>query len=193
MDTMSMFDYIMLAMGVYVLIGGIRGKGRLYTVENIKEELVEQFVKTMRKLYIALGAVMTLNGLVSVAKSMLYDYVEVSPATGATTAAYDYVPKQDLGAFSFLTIPVINIIMYVCTGLAIAGIVVMIIITRKMTDKDAAAKRAAQQAESAAANPQAGHTLPVAAFDFSEDETVSASDAEPNQTAEEADAASRNQ
>ncbi len=168
MQSLSLFDYLLLAMGVYVLVAGIRGKGRLYNVENIKKGMEETFIQTMRKLYIALGAVMTFNGLISLVKYVFYSYEEVIPATETMTAGYDWVPLRDLGSFSFLTIPTINIITYVCTGLAIAGIVVMIVVTRKMTDKDAAARRA-EQYKGADAAKQAGHILPVSAFDFEDD------------------------
>ena len=43
----NMFDYILLAMGLYVLVSGIRGKGKLYAAENIKEGMEEQYHKTM--------------------------------------------------------------------------------------------------------------------------------------------------
>lgn len=174
MQTLSMFDYVLLAMGVYVLVAGIRGKGRLFAFENIKEGMEERFSKIMRRIYIVLGAVMTLNGLISVAKYSFYSYEEVIPATETMTAGYDWVLKRDLGPLSFLTMPVINVLTYVCTGLSIAGLVTLIIVTRKMTDKTAAGKRA-QQTQSAAAAKQAGHTLPVSAFDFEED------DAQPDQ------------
>lgn len=185
MQSLSLFDYLLLAMGVYVLVAGIRGKGRLYNVENIKEGMEEQFIQTMRKLYIALGVVMTFNGLISLVKYVFYSYQEVIPATETMTAGYDWVPLRDLGPFSFLTIPVINILTYVCTGLAIVGIVVMIIVTRKMTDKEAAARRAEQYKNSADAAKQAGHILPVSAFDF-EDEA-----AQPESDAAQAESAQR--
>ena len=169
MDSLSLFDYILLAMGVYVLVAGIRGKGRLYNVENIKEGMEETYFKAMRKIYIGLGVVMTLNGVFSVLKYVFYSYEEIIPATETMTAGYDWVAKGDMGFWSFLTIPFLNVMTYVCMGISIAVIVLMIIITRKMTDKEAAAKRAQAYKESAASSKQAGHILPVSAFDFEEE------------------------
>ncbi len=173
---MEMFDYILLAMGVYVLVAGIRGKGRLYNMENIKEGMEEQFFQIMRKIYIILGAVMTLNGVFSVLRYIIYSYEEVIPATETMTAGFDWVIKEGMESWSFLSIPLLNVMTYVCMGLSIAIIIAMIVVTRKMTDKDAAAKRAQANQNSQAASKQAGHTLPVSAFDFDEEETESGSE-----------------
>ena len=170
-STLSMFDYILLAMGLYVLVAGIRGKGRLYNMENIKEGMEEKFFQIMRKIYIILGAVMTLNGLLSVLKYAIYSYQEVIPATETMTAGYDWVLKEGMESWSFLSITFLNVMTYVCMGLSIAIIIAMIVVTRKMTDKDAAAKRAQANQSSQAAARQAGHTLPVSAFDFDDEET----------------------
>ncbi len=162
-----MFDYILLGMGLYVLVSGIRGKGRLFTAENLKEGMEEKFMKIMRVLYIILGAVMTLNGGVSLVKYNFYTFV---PATAESAATW--TPSGDLGAFSFLTIPVLNVLTYVCMGVCLACIVYMIIVIRKMTDRNAPRKQ--ESAQGGAAQTQAarqeGHVLPVSAFEFDEPE-----------------------
>lgn len=165
-NSFSLFDYILLGMGVYVLVSGIRGKGRLFTAENIKEGMEEKFMKTMRILYIILGAVMTVNGCVSLVK---YNFYTFNPPTAE--AAASWTPSGDLGAFSFLTVPVLNVLTYVCMGLCLACIVYMIVAIRKMTDKNAPRKQTTQAQEQAAR--QAGHTLPVSAFEFEEPEAES--------------------
>lgn len=170
-STLSILDYIMLAMGVYVLVAGIRGKGRLYSVENIKKDLREKFMSVMRKFYIALGVIMTINGLLSVLRYTFYTVAEITPATETAKAVYDWVPARDLGAFSFLTIPVINVLTYVCIGLAVGLLVWMSIIIRKMTDRNAAAGSSGQSGDGASADKQAGHTLPVSAFDFEDEQS----------------------
>ena len=38
-NSFAMFDWLLLAVSVYVLYSGIVGKGKLYSVENIKEDL----------------------------------------------------------------------------------------------------------------------------------------------------------
>ena len=171
-NSMNMFDYILLAMGLYVLISGIRGKGRLYTAENIKEGMEEKFHKTMQVLYIILGAVMTVNGVVSILKYTFYEFKEVVAATETATAVYEWVPTKDLGAFRFLTVPVLNVLTFVCMGLCLACIIYMIVAIRKMTDKNAPKKQQAGQsgAGQSQASRQAGHILPVSAFDFDEPE-----------------------
>lgn len=165
-STLNILDYIMLVMGVYVLISGIRGKGRLYSTENIKEELLEKFISITRKLYIALGIVMSLNGLASVLRYSFYTVQEITPATETAPAVYDWVLTKDLGAFSFLTIPVLNIITYVCIALAVGLLVWTGVVINKMTDKN---KRASGQSSGSGSGKQAGHTLPVSAFDFTDD------------------------
>ena len=183
-STFSLFDYVILAMGVYVLVAGIRGKGRLYQVENIKEGMAEKFISIMRRLYIALGAIMTVNGLLSIAKYTLFTLVEVTPATDTATAVYDWVPKAESGFWSFLTIPVIQVLAYICTALSLAAVVVLIVITRKMTDKEAVAKQAAAARAGSTSPNQAGHILPVSAFDFDDEPEASPAAAEPAQQPE---------
>lgn len=178
-STFSLFDYIMLGMGLYVLVAGIRGKGRLYQVENIKEGMVEKFISIMRRLYIAIGSVMTINGLLSIARYSLFTLVEVTPATDTAAAVYDWVPKAESGFWSFLTIPVIQVLTYICTALSIGGIIVLIVITRKMTDKEAAAKQAAAARAGSAPANQAGHILPVSAFDFDDEPEAPQVESEP--------------
>ena len=164
-NSFSMFDYILLAMGIYVLVSGIRGKGRLFTAENIKEGMEEKFMKTMRILYIVLGVVMTINGGVSLIK---YNFYIFTPATETTAAVW--TPTANLGAFSFLTVPVLNVLTYVCMGLCLLCIVSRLVAIRKMTDKNAPARKAAAEnpTQQAQAARQAGHVLPVSAFEFDE-------------------------
>lgn len=183
-SSFSLFDYLILGMGIYVLVAGIRGKGRLYQVENIKEGMVEKFISIMRRLYIGIGAVMTINGLLSVARYTLYTLVEVTPATDTTAAVYDWVPKAESGFWSFLTIPVIQVLAYICTALSLAGIVFLIVITRKMTDKEAAAKQAAAARAGSTSPNQAGRILPVSAFDFDDEPETPQASAEPAQQPE---------
>ena len=60
-SSLSMFDWLLLAISVYVLYAGIVGKGRLYSVENIKEGKEEEFKKLSQKIYIFLGIAMIIN------------------------------------------------------------------------------------------------------------------------------------
>lgn len=167
MNSMSLFDWIMLAMGAYVLYAGITGKGRLYVVENVKEGMEENLKKFSRLLYIILGIIMVVNSATSIVKYAFYAYQEVLPATDTAAAVYDWVAIKDLGSFSFLTVQVLDIIAYVFLGLCIACIVILIIGFRKMTDKNAKPKPK-PEAQQAAQN-QAGHVLPVSAFEFEEE------------------------
>ena len=79
MSSISLFDVLMLGIGVYVLIGGIRGKGRLYSTGNVKKGMEEKYQKTMRLIYTILGVLMTLNGAVSCLSSYFYSYGELPP------------------------------------------------------------------------------------------------------------------
>lgn len=156
---------ILLGMGVYVLWAGITGKGKLYAGDNIKEGMEEKFRKTMRRIYLALGAAMTLNGVVSALSDLLYTVEIVEEATETTPQVTQVVPRIDLGAFSFLTPGVLSVLTFVCMGLVIALIVVMIVVMRRFTDRNARRSAPAGQPDR-----QAGHVLPVDAFEFDDGE-----------------------
>ena len=55
-----LFPVLLLAMSVYVFYGAFTGKGKLYSLENIKEESKEKVHKLLRTIYFALGALMLL-------------------------------------------------------------------------------------------------------------------------------------
>lgn len=166
----SLFDYILLGIGLYVLYAGITGKGRMYNVENLKEGMEQKFKSTMRKLYIGLGIVMSLNAGASLLKSGFYELKEITPATDTVKATYDWALQngKSLGAFSFLTPTALDIITYVLLGLSLVLIVLMIIGIRKMTNKPVPGSQNQSGAKSAQAANQAGHALPVSAFEFDE-------------------------
>lgn len=167
-----MFDLLLLAMGAYVLFAGITGKGKLYATENIKKGMEEAFRKTMRKIYLTLGIVMVLNSVFSLLMTQLYT-TQLTEATDTAAATVEYVPKvADMGFWSFLTPTVLLTLTYVCMGLIVALIVLMVIKLRKFTDRTAPRSSAAQQGR------QAGHVLPVDAFEFDEPEEP-ASDRKP--------------
>ena len=67
-----LFPILLLAMGVYVLIGAIKGSGRLFTMENFKDDSKEKAKKYMRILYFALAAIMLLMAVVNGLQSVLY-------------------------------------------------------------------------------------------------------------------------
>ena len=160
-----MFDWLLLAISVYVLYAGIVGKGRLYSVENIKEGKEEEFKKLSQKIYIFLGIAMVINSGASLLRSTFYTYQEVTPATDSAKAVYDMVATKDLGAFSFLTPTVFNAISYVALAMTLGLIVLLVVKMRKFVDKDAQAKRSA-----AAGAPKSGSSMPSSAFNFDEDE-----------------------
>ena len=172
----KMFDYLLLAMAVYVLYAGISGKGRLYAVENIKEGMEKAFKKTMRWVYIGLGASMVLNSATSLLINTLYT---LSAEDGSYTAAVE------LGKWAFLTPELLRVLGYVFLGLTIAGVVLMIVVMRRFVDKEAQKKAQQQSAQVAR---QAGHILPVSAFEFDDEETSepAAGEAAPPQEREDA-------
>lgn len=78
-DSFAMFDWL-LAVSFYVLYAGIVGKGKLYSVENIKEGMEEEFKALSRKIYIFLGIAMVINSA-SLLRNTFYAYQEITPAT----------------------------------------------------------------------------------------------------------------
>ena len=67
-----LFPILLLAMGAYVLYGAITGKGRLFAMENIKDEEKAKVKKLMRIIYVALAVVMFLTAAANFGQSVLY-------------------------------------------------------------------------------------------------------------------------
>lgn len=156
-SSLGFLNIIMLVTSIYVLYGGIKGNGKLYDTSTVKEGQEEEYCKLLRKAYISLGALMLINSLAGIAQDYIYP-------NGAT------VPSRELGVFSFYTPLAAKIIQYVTWGVVILAFVLLILIMRKFTDKEAAAKKAQEAAEQAKKDRQYGHTLPVDAFEFDEEE-----------------------
>ena len=168
----SMMDYLLLGIGVYVLYGGIRGKGRLFSMEHVKKEYTEKFKKVSRIIYLPMGALMLLNGASSLLKDYFYEQVEIRTATESSAAEYGWMLKEgrNLGSFSFMSPQIFNILTYTFMGLVVAGVVLLIIVTRKMTDKNAPKNPSGASDGQRQSERQAGHVLPISAFEF-DDET----------------------
>ena len=67
-----LFPLLLLFMGGYVLVGAIKGEGRLFSMENFKDDCIPKAKKSMRILYFALAAVMLLMALVNGLQTALY-------------------------------------------------------------------------------------------------------------------------
>ena len=159
----AMFDWLLLAVSFYVLYAGIVGKGKLYSVENIKEGMEEEFKALSRKIYIFLGIAMVINSAASLLRNTFYAYQEITPATETAKAVYDWVTLKDLGAFSFLTPVVFDVISYVALALTLGLIVLLVVKMRKYVDKNA-------QAKSGQAAAKTASSMPSSAFNFDEED-----------------------
>ena len=161
----SIMDYLLLIIGAYVLFNGIRGKGKLFTAENIKEGYEEKFKKTLRAIYLPMGVLMVINGGMSLLRSYLYEPGEVA-------GEVDWVLKEgrELGGFTFLTPKFFNVIAFVFMGLIVASVVVLIFVMRKMIDRNPPPKANANDPDAQKrAERQTGHSLPVSAFEFDDE------------------------
>ena len=67
-----LFPILLLAMGIYVLIGAIKGSGRLFTMDNFKDDSKPKAKKIMRILYFALACIMLLMSVVNGLETVLY-------------------------------------------------------------------------------------------------------------------------
>ena len=83
-----LFPILLLAMGIYVLTGAIKGSGRLFSMENFKEESKAQAKKVLRGLYFGLAAILLLmsveSGLSTVLFSNEVTYYKVTDAYKTT-------------------------------------------------------------------------------------------------------------
>ena len=163
-SSFAMFDSLLLAVSVYVLYAGIVGKGKLYSVENIKEGKEEEFKAHSRKIYIFLGIAMVINSAASLLRNTFYAYQEITPATETAKAVYDWVMIKDLGSFSFLTATVFDIISYVALAMTLGLIVFLVVKMRKYVDKTAQSK------SSQGNNARSASSMPSSAFNFDEED-----------------------
>lgn len=67
-----LFPILLLAMGIYVLLGAIKGSGKLFNMENFKDDAKPKAKKIMRILYFALAAVMLLMAVVNGFQTVLF-------------------------------------------------------------------------------------------------------------------------
>lgn len=67
-----LFPILLLAMGAYVLYGAIKGEGKLFSMENIKDDSKDQAKKAMRILYFVLAAIMLVMALTNTLSTVLY-------------------------------------------------------------------------------------------------------------------------
>ncbi len=67
-----LFPILLFAMCIYVFYGAITGKGKLYSLENIKEESKEKVHKLLRTIYFAIGAILLLMAVFNFGQTVLY-------------------------------------------------------------------------------------------------------------------------
>ena len=153
---MNLFDFAMGLIGVYVLISGIVGKGRLFT-HHAKKGYEKKLKTLLRVCYIVLGVFLILNSGSALLKRFFYTAVEKD-------GSYEWVLKEgmDLGAFSFLKPHVLDVINYVTTFFNLGSIGVVVVMLRKWGASVAPVKNEDPR--------QQGHVLPVSAFEFDEEQ-----------------------
>ncbi len=164
-NSFAMFDWLLLAVSFYVLYAGIVGKGKLYSVENIKEGMQEEFKALSRKIYIFLGIAMVINSAASLLRNAFYTYDKIPTAdTAKVVYGWKLIEGKSLGAFSFLTAPVFDIISYVALAVTLGLIVFLVVKMRKYVDKTAQTK------SSQASSSRGGSSMPSSAFNFDEED-----------------------
>ncbi|MBR0026861.1 MAG: hypothetical protein IJP37_06860 [Clostridia bacterium] len=123
----SFLDLFQAAIGVYMLIAAISGKGKIYENEYVKEGCEQKYRKTMRISLFILGPLCMLG------------------------AALNLFKVDESG-----------ILFPIIWGLTVAGFIVLIVMTARLTDKK---KKLAPPTEE-------GKPRKHPAFDFDEDEDV---------------------
>ena len=153
---MNLFDFAMGLIGVYVLIAGIVGKGRLFR-HHAKKDMEKKLKKLLRICYIVLGIFLILNSGSALMKRYFYAVVE-------NESGYEWVLKDgmSLGAFSFLTPRALDIINYLTTFVNLGTIGVLVVMLRKWGASVAPVQNKDPR--------QQGHVLPVSAFEFDEEQ-----------------------
>lgn len=158
MGNISIFDLFLAGIGLYAVICGILGRGKLLQVDNVKEGCEEKLMRGQRIMYAVVGTFMFLNAVMSVLLSVLYERVAVENI-------YEFQPKFDLGAWSFLTPKFLTTMTFVFMFISLAVIVALIVFLKKMTNKPEKQKKGEKGAK-----PAQQSAFPDAAFDFGDEE-----------------------
>lgn len=102
-----LFPILLAAIGLYVLYSAIVGRGRLFALENIKEEEQDKVRKLLRLLYFGLAAIMLLMSVFNFGQTVLYTkqvtYYEVTPAY---TADFSDIIKDGMVEYDSVKYPV---------------------------------------------------------------------------------------
>jgi len=106
-----LFPILLLAMGVYVLVGAIRGSGKLFSTENFKDDCVDKGKKYLRILYFCLAGIMLIMALSNAIQYSLYtnrvihysmtedykkDFKDVLDAHTDENGMFSYTIKQNV-------------------------------------------------------------------------------------------------
>ena len=67
-----LFTLVLLAIAGYVLYSAFTAKGKLFSIDNIKEDKIPQFIKLLRPLYFILGIIMLVMALTSGYQNVVY-------------------------------------------------------------------------------------------------------------------------
>ena len=134
MDMSGMFSLFELGLGAYLLYCSFTNKGQLFRNDNIKKGMEKEYHRLIRLFGFILGPMMIALGAV--------DYL-----SGGGTQN-----------------PTLRILMYVLWGLTMAGIVLLFVLTLRMTDRDKAKS-------SSNARKTGSQGAPRAAFEFDEEDT----------------------
>lgn len=159
MSSISIFDIFMAVIAAYVLISAIIGSGRIFIVQNVKEGREEIVQKGQRWFYLVIGLVMLINAICSMLMSYFYEVQVIDNA-------YFYVPKHDMGSFSYLTSAFLSTTTFVCMGIALLTILGLVIFIRKNTDRT---KRGENVYQKAKKKKNAEPPMPSGAFDFDDE------------------------
>lgn len=181
MNLTVILDVIIAALGVYLLVSGIRGKGKFYQVQQVKEENRAEYVKAAKKNFIIIGVALIVDGVMSALKEVLYE----SSADGM-----EQVAKTSIQ---------IPYTVFEITVLAVLAVLIITVIRmNKLTKKYVVPNMGNGEGQTGSGKPQTNHVLPVSAFEFDEEkeeeeeipcfiepEELSGMPAEPEETAKE--------
>ena len=91
-----MFPILLVACAAYILYSAVRGKGRLFQADNLKEKFQEKYVKVLRTIYFVLGFIMLLNSVASLSNALLFEmrYYFTAAYTNALGEVYSDTDKR---------------------------------------------------------------------------------------------------
>lgn len=122
----TFFDFFQLMLAAYLFYAAFNKNGSLYDFPNVSEERMAIIRPKLRNLFLTMGSIALLDGLISFLKNRMFTLT-------VTEAGSSLTQNFEIGFLPFLTYDLLNTISTVLTVVMILCFVGLFIWIRKIT------------------------------------------------------------